>query len=397
MLKLHTRLPERWDEEPFIVRVRTGPAPKVPSDSSDAMLCKDSGNSTASRLFLPAQDRTSALDRSRPESLRLPEAFEYLADGDIVRVSPTHGELWVMYRRDSRFNSMLLTERCNSFCVMCSQPPKAVDDSYLVDAFLEAIPLISPDTPELGITGGEPTLLGKRLLDLIATCRDELPQTALHMLSNGRLFQYLPLCQDLAAIQHPDFMIGIPLYSDLAHKHDFVVQARGAFDQTIRGFMNLQRCGLRTELRIVLHRATVDRLPQLAQFISRNLPFIEHVALMGLEMMGFVRMNLDALWIDSVDYQPQLAEAVQTLSHHGMNVSIYNHQLCVLDRALWPFARMSISDWKNEYLDDCATCAVREDCGGFFSSSSLRRSDHIRALRPDEITAPIDSSCDLLT
>jgi len=63
-----------------------------------------------------------------------------------------------------------------------------------------------------------------------------------------------------------------------------------------------------------------------------------------------------------------------------MNVSIYNHQLCVLDRQLWPFARQSISDWKNEYIAECDGCAVRHRCGGFFSSGTAMHSAHIRAL-----------------
>ncbi len=82
-------------------------------------------------------------------------------------------------------------------------------------------------TRELGITVGEPTLLGPHLLELIALCRDILPATSLHMLSNGRLFNYLQLCQQIAELRHPDFVIGIPLYSDLASQHDFVVQADG--------------------------------------------------------------------------------------------------------------------------------------------------------------------------
>lgn len=175
-------------------------------------------------------------------------------------------------------------------------------------------------------------------------------------------------------------MIGIPLYSDIPHRHDFVVQADGAFDQTIRGMMNLARCGISVEIRIVLHRETVDRLPQFARFIARNLSFVDHVALMGLEMMGFVSMNLDSLWIDPVDYQAQLRHAVVHLQQHGLNVSIYNHQLCVLDQQLWPVARKSISDWKNEYRDECHGCIVRDRCGGFFASSSVRHSDYIRRL-----------------
>jgi His-Xaa-Ser system radical SAM maturase HxsC len=281
---------------------------------------------------------------------------------------------------------MLLTERCNSYCVMCSQPPKPGDDSYLVRAYLEATPLMSSDTAELGITGGEPTLLGEALLDILRSCKEWIPATALHVLSNGRLFNYLTLCRAVAAVGHPDLMIGIPLYSDIAHRHDFVVQADGAFDETIRGIMNLARCGVSVEIRMVIHRETAVRLPQFARFVARNLPFVNHVALMGLETTGFVKMNLDALWIDPADYQRELRQAIDHLRRHGLSASIYNHQLCVLDQALWPASRKSISDWKNEYLDVCDGCAVQDQCGGFFASSSLRHSDHIRRLLPEMLS-----------
>jgi His-Xaa-Ser system radical SAM maturase HxsC len=206
------------------------------------------------------------------------------------------------------------------------------------------------------------------------------------------LFNYLTLAQEVADVGLSDLMIGIPVYSDIAARHDFVVQARGAFDQTIRGMMNLARCGVRVELRVVLHRLTVDRLPGLARFIARNLAFVEHVALMGLEMMGYVRMNLPSLWIDPVDYQPQLVAAVRELDAAGLRTSIYNHQLCVLDRSLWDHARKSISDWKNEYLLVCDGCAARDACGGFFASSKLRFSDHIRPPSACELATEISVS-----
>ncbi len=34
---------------------------------------------------------------------------------------------------------------------------------------------------------------------------------------------------------------------------------------------------------------------------------------------------------------------------------IYNHQLCLIPRELWPWTVRSISDWKNEYHPECAT------------------------------------------
>jgi hypothetical protein len=99
---------------------------------------------------------------------------------------------------------------------------------------------------------------------------------------------------------------------------------------------------------------------------------------MGLEMMGYTKTNLKTLWIDPYDYQRQLLEAVEYLSGAGMNVSIYNHQLCVLHRSLWRYARKSISDFKNVYLNECGECAVLERCGGLFKSGENIHSAHIR-------------------
>ncbi len=381
MIHLTARFHEFWDEDPFVVRVATG------STTSDEALLLDGLNDAVQDTPRVCLHKAAHTVKSVPEvrTIQLPARLHHLSPGDVIRVNPRVGEIWVMYRRLANSNSMLLTEQCNSNCVMCSQPPKQGDDRFLARAYLEAIPLMSAETREIGITGGEPTLLGDLLLEILQKCKDHLPQTAIHILSNGRMFNYLSLCQEFQKLNHPDLVVGIPLYSDIPHKHDFVVQAAGAFDQTLRGIMNLERCRQRVEVRVVLHRETIPRLPQLAKFIARNLPFVEHVALMGLENMGYVRMNMEALWIDPVDYQEELEAAIRILDQAHMNVSIYNHQLCLLRKELWPFARKSISDWKNEYLTCCQHCAAHDLCGGLFSSSRFKMSDSIRALSVDEI------------
>ncbi|HEY6497333.1 MAG TPA: hypothetical protein VIZ43_28990, partial [Trebonia sp.] len=93
------------------------------------------------------------------------------------------------------------------------------------------------------------------------------------------------------------------------------------------------------------------------------------------------RPNSAEVWIDPADYQPELTEAVGILATAGLRTHIYNHQLCVLDQSLWPYAVRSISDWKNDYLEMCTGCAVREACGGVFTTSGPRLSRHLRPLR----------------
>jgi His-Xaa-Ser system radical SAM maturase HxsC len=308
-----------------------------------------------------------------------PANLDFIGERDVVSLAPDGG-VRVWYRRASENNTLLVTEQCNSYCLMCSQPPKAEDDSARIPLLLRLIELIDPAARELVISGGEPTIAGDGFFSIIGKLRDYLPCTAVHVLTNGRNFKDESLAARLAAVRHPDLMLGIPLYSDIDRRHDYVVQAEGAYGETLHGFYNLAAHGVRLELRVVLHKQTIPRLPQLAEFIARNLPFVEHVALMGLEMYGFTPRNLDVLWIDPVEYQRELGKAVETLALSGMNVSIYNHQLCTLPMSLWPFARKSISDWKNVYLPECAGCGVQRYCGGFFQSAAKRHSGAVSPL-----------------
>lgn len=310
--------------------------------------------------------------------IKLDRTFDYLADGDVIRIEPSNKSFRVLYRVASPNNYFLVTERCNHYCLMCSQPPRNVDDSWLVNEILDTIPLISNETRELGFSGGEPTLLGDDFIKILRTCKNYLPNTAVHILSNGRKFADDSFVAKYAAIDHPDMMVGIPLYSDLSSRHNYVVQAENAFDETVKGILNLKRHGQLVEIRVVLHLQTYERLPQLAQFIARNLTFVDHVALMGLENTGFTKANMQILWVDPASYQKELAEAVSILAHHGIRTSIYNHQLCVLDKSLWPYAQRSISDWKNEYLPECDNCSQKQNCGGFFSSTIAKHSEHIK-------------------
>ncbi|KTC96740.1 His-Xaa-Ser system radical SAM maturase HxsC [Legionella feeleii] len=329
-------------------------------------------------IFVPENIRAS--ETVLENIFAIPQDFNYLETDDIVVINPEKNSIKVAFRKNSQFNSILVTENCNNFCLMCSQPPRNINDRYLVNEILSMIPLISPTAAEIGITGGEPTLLGNDLVTMFKRFKNHLPRTAIHVLTNGRNFIDTQLVKNIAKVDHPDLMFGIPLYSDVPSIHDYVVQANNAYNETLKGIINLKSVNQKVEIRVVLHKQTYQRLPQLAEFITRNLLFVDHVALMGLEMMGFTKANLDSLWIDPINYQNELAQAVQILHRFGMNVSIYNHQLCLLDKTLWRFAKKSISDWKNEYMPECSECSIKDKCGGFFSSAHFKYSSHIKAI-----------------
>src|SRR5690554_664932 len=63
----------------------------------------------------------------------LPDDYNYIGDSDVVRLSADRQSIRVLFRASSAQNSILVTEQCNHYCLMCSQSPKAADDSWILD------------------------------------------------------------------------------------------------------------------------------------------------------------------------------------------------------------------------------------------------------------------------
>ena len=201
--------------------------------------------------------------------VRLGSEFEYLSGGDILGIN-ANLRIRTLYRRSSRHNSFLVTERCNHYCLMCSQPPKEADDSSILARLKSAIGLVDKNTKSIGFTGGEPLLNWKPFVELLHFAKEELPNTAIHVLTNGRGFANPNVSHAWAALQHPDLMAGIPIYSCVDRTHDYVVQAPGAFDETILGILRLKDAGGRIEIRVVLHQITAPIIAETAKWIARE-------------------------------------------------------------------------------------------------------------------------------
>ena len=241
--------------------------------------------------------------------LRLGPELAHLDTGDIIHVSGDGRRVTVLWKNSARHNALLLTEQCDNYCLMCSQPPKDRDDAWLFDRARKVISLLPPGAQALSLTGGEPTLHADALIGLLEHCKRVAPGLSVHLLTNGRRFADPEFTRRYAAVGLSDIMAGIPVYAPEPGLHDFIVQAAGAFDETVHGILNLASLGQAVEIRVVVQRHTVPVLAGLAAFIVRNLPFVAQVALMGLEMTGLARPNAPLVWADPADYQHELAES----------------------------------------------------------------------------------------
>ena len=311
------------------------------------------------------------------------ESIAHLVPDDLVSVNGKSGHIRTLFRSRSSHNALFVTESCNNNCVMCSQPPKnESDEGSLLSICLRILELLkTTPPPHIGITGGEPTLLGDGLLNLLNNLKVKLPSTSITVLTNARRFSDPKLCAAIAQVGHPSLRFSVPLHADVPDIHDYVAQCRDAFYETVNGIYNMASSGMNVEIRIVLHAFSVPRLVSLAEWIWRKIPFVHQVVFVGLENMGYVKKNFAALSIDPVNYAGSLTAAAMHLYRRGFNVSIYNLPLCVLPPELWGFARQSISDHKQILLEACGECEVAEHCPGFFLSAENRHSSGIAPIR----------------
>jgi His-Xaa-Ser system radical SAM maturase HxsC len=296
--------------------------------------------------------------------------------GDIVQFNP-RGASVVIYEKQSTSNAFFLTERCNSKCVICPQPPKNNYDYTNIS--IATAELINDETTSIGITGGEPTMAWDGLIRLISKLLVIQPNVTIELLTNARALHQYEKAKELAATTiNSQLITCIPLYSDIDKIHDFIVGCKGAFWQTVEGIYNLERFKIPVELRLVVVKQNYERLGRWAEFVYRHFPFVKHVAIMALEPFGNAIKNIEMVWIDPLDYSDQLGFAVKTFFRRDMDVSIYNHQLCTIPKHLWNNCKKSISEWKNIYFGTCSNCTVKQLCGGFFKSASAKHSSGIK-------------------
>lgn len=340
--------------------------------SNDILVCKYTDSPSFGYL---ATITEAVAFKSKGKPYCIVEDIADFHEGDVVVIN-AKGEIIFVYEINSNHNALMATERCNHRCIMCPQPP-ILQEKDKTPFNLRLISLFDKNTQEIGITGGEPTLIGDNLFTLINHIKKELPKTAISILSNGVKFADKEYAMKLAMCKHQDLQIDIPLFSDIAEEHNRIVGAK-TFYKTVQGLYNLALFRQRIGLRVVIHRKTYKRLPQLADYIYHNFPFVAQVAFMQMETAGLAKENFNELWIDPYDYNAELREAILLLADRGMKPYIYNAQLCILSEDIRCYAQQSISDWKDIYISECDGCMLRGQCAGFFASNREAHSSHIK-------------------
>jgi len=289
-------------------------------------------------------------------------------EGDIISID-INGVVKTLWKKTSKHNAIFVTPSCNCCCLMCPQPPEP-DHNFLQTENIQLIDLIPSDyREEICFTGGEPTLFKNKFIDLLSKCHDRFPFSPIIILTNGINLRDFEFTKKIVNIGHEKLIFAISLQADTPQIHDNITQSINGFSDTIAGIHNLVRFRQNIELRFVITMKNYQRLDEYALFIYKNFPFVLHVAFMGLEMTGFADKNKEIIFIEPFQYVEKLRDAIIILKQRNINCSIYNIPLCLLPKELWATSKQSISDWKNDFADECKGCKVFSKCCGQFTTS----------------------------
>lgn len=296
--------------------------------------------------------------------------LENLRNGDIVSLRDD-GVVNVLWKKGKDDNLLFLTDYCNSNCIMCPQTQiKNLNNYY--DEALSILNLVNEKPSYLCLTGGEPTFIQSKYLEIVKAIRNKNPKVALQVLTNGKNFSNLSFAKECVINSPIDTLYAVPLYSANDTLHDRIVRSKNSFKKSVTGILNLYKLKQNIEIRIVITKLNYKDLPNIAHFIYWNMPFVFHVAFMGMETHGIAADNIDEVWIDPSSYMKYLEEAVGFLNDRMLNVSIYNMPYCILSKGLYMFAKDSISEWKKVFLEPCKNCSMFSSCSGVFSTSIVK-------------------------
>ena len=168
----------------------------------------------------------------------------------------------------------------------------------------------------------------------------------------------------------------IPLYASYDSLHNHLTGSK-SFYTVISNLMEMSNYPILIELRYVMTKQNICNIKEYARFVHRNLPFVQDVAFMGMELTASAKINKDSLWINPQEYIPDLLDAVSYLDNFEIKSWIYNLQPCLFEEQYRKFLSPSISLWKRKYLPVCEDCKLKKSCGGIFFSDMLEYKDII--------------------
>ena len=270
-----------------------------------------------------------------------------------------------------------LTMACNERCPFCNVPvedyPRPTPPDEQIAAELDAF--VASGEQTLTISGGEPTVLRKRLLAVVAEARQRgVPYVELQ--TNAVLIDET-YARELAEAGLTSAFVSF--LSHVPAHHDVLAGLEGAFERCLRGMDALLAEGVRVTLNPVIALATQELVPDYIDFVAARLPGVRSISLSAVQPHGRGAQNLELL-PDYAVLAAVVPEARRRAQAHGIELlnPYCGLPACIgwddaLDRSVEAI-EAELGGWQAtpgvENVGDkrqdapCRACALRTRCGG---------------------------------
>lgn len=210
-----------------------------------------------------------------------------------------------------------LTMACNERCPFCNVP--AEDYERLTppqeETFGELDAFLATGAQTLTISGGEPTLLRKRLL---ATCARAVAGGIrfIELQTNATLID-ATYAQQLAAAGVTSAFVS--LLSHVAEHHDALAGLPGAFPKCLAGIDAMVDAGIRVTLNPVTAYRTQGLVADYVDFVAARLPAVRFISMSAVQPHGRARDDVDLL-PDYAVLRTSIQAARERAAAHGIEL-----------------------------------------------------------------------------
>ncbi len=261
--------------------------------------------------------------------------------------------------------------KCNNNCIMCTQLRPSFSKTKIEQKMhnkedLERQIKEAKDWQGIVFTGGEPTIR-KDLFEIIEFVKANYPKKRISLLTNGRMLSYESYGKELEKIGLNELII--PLHGHNRALHDFITQTDGSFEQTVKGIKNLRESRMTREIRIVVHKLNYVYLPEIAAFISKELPFVDKIVFLYFDAIGSGSVNKKRLHIPITDVAPFLEKAFKELGKAGKKARIYHFPQCTLPKSIREKVYgKTVETQRICFAKECRQCSYVNKCPGIWKT-----------------------------
>jgi MoaA/NifB/PqqE/SkfB family radical SAM enzyme len=211
-----------------------------------------------------------------------------------------------------------LTMACNERCPFCNVPAEDYSPRPTPEGELRRTldRVVAAGEQTLTISGGEPTLLRRRLLAFAREAR-------------GRGVRFIEL-QTNAVLIDPGYAgelaeagvtsAFVSLLSHVPEHHDALAGLKGAFPRCLAGIDALLDAGVRVALNPVTSLATQGLVADYVDFVAERLPRVSSISLSAVQPHGRGAANAAALLPDYAALAPAIREARARAARRGITL-----------------------------------------------------------------------------